>query len=102
MTQEEQLRSQIGYEIKSIEKNIDYQKSLDKILDLKVKKSSETEKIDDEFYKKVLALEIKNNELINRINICQCEDPTVWESFKVKFSKELSDISISIQNQNLL
>ena len=36
MTQEEQLRSQIGYEIKSIEKNIDYQKSLDKILDLKI------------------------------------------------------------------
>jgi hypothetical protein len=69
-----------------------------KIMDLKIKKTSETEKIDDEFNKKVLALETKNNELINQINACKCEDPTVWESFKVKFSKELSDISISIQN----
>ena len=73
-----------------------------KIVDLKIKKAIKTEEIQAEFDKKVLALELKNSELQNRLNGCTYDDPTLWATFKNRFTKELDDIENAIKNMTVV
>lgn len=70
-----------------------------KIAELKAKKSSENKEVKEKYDAKVVALEQKNNELKNRIEGCKnSNDKTAWESFKIKFNKDMNELGTSIKN----
>lgn len=72
-----------------------------KIIDLKIKKYQKTEDLQLEYDKKVVVLEEKNTELQNRIDGCACEDPTIWSTFRTKFSKDMEELNRAIHNMTV-
>lgn len=71
-----------------------------KIVDLKIKKDSKIEEMQSEYDSKIQELELKNNELQNRMDGCTYEDTNSWDTFKLKFAKELDELALSIQNMS--
>ena len=81
---------------KEAEKNISENKN--KIAELKTKKLNDSKEIREQYNKKILALEQKNNELKKRIEGCNGNDKSAWETFKTKFTREMDELETSIKN----
>ncbi len=69
-----------------------------KIAVLKAKQSKDNKETKAEYDKKVLTLEAKNNELKSRIEGCDGNNKSAWETFKIKFSNDMNELGTSIKN----
>lgn len=69
-----------------------------KIVELKIKKHQKSDELQMDYDNKVLALEVKNKELQNRIDGCAYKDPTLWEKFKIQFSNDMDELYRGIQS----
>ncbi len=74
------------------------QENQKKIGELKAKKSEESKEVKEKYDKKILTLEQKNNELRKRMENCNRNDKSAWESFKNKFTHEMDELTASIKD----
>ncbi|HKC69126.1 MAG TPA: hypothetical protein VKG26_12900 [Bacteroidia bacterium] len=69
-----------------------------KIALLRTKKINSNLKANKKFTKKILALEEKNNKLQKRISGCSNIKPSLWLSFKTKFTRDLKSLGDALDD----
>lgn len=63
-----------------------------KIMELKEKKSSENKEMNEEYNKKVQALEMKNNSLKRKLETSSTTKSSGWASFKREFNHDMNEL----------
>ncbi len=80
------------------ESEIKIQDNQKKIAELRAKKSNDSKEVREKYDKKVVALEVKNNDLKKKIKNADDTKTSMWTSFKHGFNTDMQDLEAAIKS----